>query len=66
MKHNGLLGRSLVQFLVGDAVTVLPITPAVIHALEGNFMVGIEFEVGGEGVALAFTGDVVLSHLGLV
>ena len=53
----------LVVPLVGGAVAVFPVVAVVEDALEVDFVVGVDFPVESEGVALALAGDVVLAHL---
>ena len=57
-------GVAFVQVFINGAVAVFPVVAAVIDAFERNLVVGVEFVVEGERVALAFARHIVLAHLG--
>ena len=54
-----------VEFLIADAIAVLPIVAAIVDALERDFVERVELIVERERIALTLTSDVILAHLRL-
>jgi len=59
--HFVFIGCFVVPF-VGVAVAVFPVVAVVEDTLEVNLVIGVDFPVQGQRIALAFAGDVVLAH----
>ena len=59
--HFVFIGCLVVPF-VGVAVAVFPVVAVVEDTLEVNLVVGVDFPVQGQRIALAFAGDVVLAY----
>ena len=59
--HFVFIGCFVVPF-VGVAVAVFPVVAVVEDTLEVNLVIGVDFPVQGQRIALAFAGDVVLAY----
>ena len=66
LQHHALVLGVRVEFLIADAVAVLPVVATVVDAFERNLVHGVELIVEGKRVALSLACDVILSYLCLL
>ena len=66
LQHYALILGSRIEFLVADAVTVLPVVATVVETLERDLVVRVELIVERERVALAFASHIILTNLCLL